>query len=378
MGRRFILKALLAVMGVAAIFTCQAQSNNKKIAEQRRVIANLEKKIAEDERRIKQLKDNKSSTQERVRLLTRQISTRNDLLEANRRQMGLLDREIARTDSTARALSSDLAREKERYGETVRESYCNYRHGNYLTYLFSSGDFLDMSRRIVLLREAAAKRSERIERIRSLSDEVSQTLDTLTRRQASLDSVKRNLSAQKQRLQRDAQTARNTVRKLSSQEQQTLRNKLAREEQLSVAINELRKLTRGNKEGASFSRKTSNLRLPVVGGTVRRYKGNMAEIVGGKGAAIISIYEGKVLEIKRNRITNKYDVYIAHGQYISSYANLSDVDVAKGDKVARNQRIGTIGSSVNLTTMEMEYKLVFGIYAPTPNVQLKASDCFKK
>ena len=35
-------------------------------------------------------------------------------------------------------------------------------------------------------------------------------------------------------------------------------------------------------------------------------------------------------------------------------------------------------SSVNLTTMEMEYKLVFGIYAPTPNVQLKASDCFKK
>lgn len=187
-----------------------------------------------------------------------------------------------------------------------------------------------MSRRIVLLREAAAKRSERIERIRSLSDEVSQTLDTLTRRQASLDSVKRNLSAQKQRLQRDAQTARNTVRKLSSQEQQTLRNKLAREEQLSVAINELRKLTRGNKEGASFSRKTSNLRLPVVGGTVRRYKGNMAEIVGGKGAAIISIYEGKVLEIKRNRITNKYDVYIAHGQYISSYANLSDVDVAKG------------------------------------------------
>ena len=101
MGRRFILKALLAVMGVAAIFTCQAQSNDKKIAEQRRVIANLEKKIAEDERRIKQLKNNKSSTQERVRLLTRQISTRNDLLEANRRQMGLLDREIARTDSTA-------------------------------------------------------------------------------------------------------------------------------------------------------------------------------------------------------------------------------------------------------------------------------------
>lgn len=378
MVRRIIYVLMVAAAVLAAAGRVAAQSNDRKIAEQRRVIANLEKKIAEDEKRIKRLKNDKSTTQERVRLLTRQISTRNDLLDANQKQIRLLNGEIARTDSTAQRLSSELDREKGRYAEMVRESYRNYRHGNYLTYLFSSGDFLDMSRRIVLLREVAAQRGEKIEQIRRLNEEVTQTLDTLTRRRASLDSVKRNLSAQKQRLQRDAQTARNTVKRLSSQEQQTLRNKLAREEQLSVAISELRKMTQGNKEGASFSRKTSNLRLPVVGGTVRRYKGNMAEIVGPKDAAIISIYEGKVLEIKRNRITNKYDVYIAHGQYISSYANLSDVDVAKGAKVARNQRIGTIGSSVNLNTMEMEYKMVFGIYAPTPDVKLKASDCFRK
>lgn len=378
MVRRIIYVLMVAAAVFAAAGRVAAQSNDRKIAEQRRVIANLEKKIAEDEKRIKRLKNDKSTTQERVRLLTRQISTRNDLLEANQKQIRLLNGEISRTDSTAQRLSSELDREKGRYAEMVRESYRNYRHGNYLTYLFSSGDFLDMSRRIVLLREVAAQRGEKIEQIRRLNEEVTQTLDTLTRRRASLDSVKRNLSAQKQRLQRDAQTARNTVKRLSSQEQQTLRNKLAREEQLSVAISELRKMTQGNREGASFSRKTSNLRLPVVGGTVRRYKGNMAEIVGPKDAAIISIYEGKVLEIKRNRITNKYDVYIAHGQYISSYANLSDVDVAKGAKVARNQRIGTIGSSVNLNTMEMEYKMVFGIYAPTPDVKLKASDCFRK
>ena len=34
----------------------------------------------------------------------------------------------------------------------------------------------------------------------------------------------------------------------------------------------------------------------------------MAEISGPKGAHVISIYDGKVVEIKRNRITNKYDV----------------------------------------------------------------------
>ena len=64
-------------------------------------------------------------------------------------------------------------------------------------------------------------------------------------------------------------------------------------------------------EGASFSTKTTGLRLPVTAGSVKRYKENMAEISGPKGAHVISIYDGKVVEIKRNRITNKYDVFVA-------------------------------------------------------------------
>ncbi len=91
---------------------------------------------------------------------------------------------------------------------------------------------------------------------------------------------------------------------------------------------------------------------------------NMAEITGPKGARVTSIYEGKVVEIKRNRITNKYDVYVAHGEYLTTYANLGSVAVQKGQKVAKNAALGTIGSSVNVTTMETEYKLVFGIYSP--------------
>lgn len=374
----YILLILAAIFSVAAALPVSAQQNNTKIAAQRRIIADLEKKIADEERKISNLKNNKASTQERVRILTRQIQNRDDLLSANERQLRLLQREINSTDSTATLLAAKLELDKARYAEMVRESYRNYRHNNYLSYIFSSGDFLDVARRITVLREVAVKRGEKIEEIRSLSSQVAEQRDILARRQASLDSVKRSLSAQKKRLQRDALSAKSTVNKLSKQEQQALRTKLERERQLNVAISELRKLTKGNREGASFSKQTSRLNLPLVGGTVRKYRGNMAEIIGRKNADVISIYEGKVLEIKRNKINNKYDVYIAHGEYISSYANLSDVCVAKGDKVAKNRKIGTVGSSVNLATMEMEYKLVFGIYAPTPDITLKASDCFKK
>ena len=352
--------------------------NSKKIAEQQRVIANLEKRIAEDERKIKNLKNTKSNTQKQVQLLTRQIESRNQLLSANRKQINLLNRDISRTDSTARKLSAQLERTKAQYADLVRESYRNYRHNNYLSYIFSAESFTDVVRRITILRDVALVRSEKIKEIENLKSEVARQRDTLARRQEALNATRRSLNNQKQKLQKDANTARSTVKKLTNQEKQTLRNKMAREEQLEVAIKELRRLTKGNKEGASFSKQTSNLNLPVVGGTVRKYRGNMAEIVGRKDAGIITIYAGKVIDIKRNRITNKYDVYVAHGEYISTYANLSEVCVEKDSKVTKNQRIGTIGSSVNLNTMEMEYKMVFGIYSPNPNEVMSASSCFSK
>jgi murein DD-endopeptidase MepM/ murein hydrolase activator NlpD len=147
---------------------------------------------------------------------------------------------------------------------------------------------------------------------------------------------------------------------------------------LDAAIDALRRLTKGNTEGASFSRSTSNLNLPVVGGRVKEYKGNMAVVTGVKGAAVRSIYDGKVVEVRRNRISGKYDVFVAHGEYITSYAGLDNVTVAKDAKVAKNGTIGVIGASVNLTSMQTEYRIVFGIYSPNPKETMRAADCFKK
>lgn len=366
---------LFLLLGVGSI---AAQNTDQQIAAQKRLIADLEKQIAREEQEISKLKKGRASAEETVRRLARQIDSRNQLLDVTERDARKLEVEVARTDSVARGLSASLDAHKRRYAEMVREAYRNYKHNNYLTYLFSSSDFNQVARRITNLREVAAMRERQMEQIVTLSKQVSVERTRLTGQQRALDSVKRSLTTQRTRLQKDSQAARANIKQLSKKEKAALQQKIAREQRLDVAIDELRKLTRGNKEGNTFTAKTSNLRLPVVGGGVKRYKGNMAEIAGPKGAQVISIYEGKVVEVKRNRITNKYDVYIAHGEYISSYANLNSVTVGKDDKVARNQQIGTIGSGVDVMTMQPEYKMVFGIYGPSPKVQMRASDCFKK
>lgn len=368
-----LLPTLLLLLAV----TSAAAQNSRKIEEQKRVIANLEKKIADEEQQIANLKKGRAATEERAQRLARQIESRHHLMEETETQVRLLREEVARKNSEAGDLSAAYARHRQQYAAMVREAYRNYRHQGYLTYLFSSHSFADMANKIAVLREAAAAREAKMREIAALAEQVKTEKEALDARRQALDATTRKLARQKVELERDAKQARAEVERMSEKEKSALQRKVAQERQLSVAIGQLRKLTKGNTTGASFSARTSGLRLPVASGRVKRYRENMAEITGPKGAAVVSIYEGKVVEIKRNRITDKFDVFIAHGEYITSYANMGSVSVEKGQKVAKNQQIGTVGASVDVATMSTEYKLVFGIYPPDPSQRMLAENCFK-
>ena len=370
--------ALLMALPECAMSQKQSADEKARIAEQRRIIEQLERELAEDEKKLKSIKKDKSTAQQRVRNITRQINSRNQLLNRTEREIGSIERSISRNDSLLRQTQQSYTEERERYAEMVREAYRNYKQNNYITYLLASENFNDAARRIANIRAIATLREERLHRMDSLSKALDEQQQSLTERRHSLDSVQRKAEAQRKKLQSDVNSAKKTMSQLSKREQAALKEKMASEERLDAAIDALRKLTKGNKEGASFSRTTSNLNLPVVGGRVREYKGNMAEIVGSKGADVRSIYDGKVVEVRRNRITGKYDVFVAHGEYITSYANLDNVVVRKEQKIAKNGVLGEVGASVNLTTMKTEYKMVFGIYSPNPKEVMRAANCFKK
>ncbi len=371
------LTTILTLLLLLTAIQAPAQDDTR-IAEQRRIVEQLEQKIATEKLEIERLQRNRSASEEQLRLLARQIDKRAQLLNETEKQASLIEGEIGRRDSIATSLEQRLEVYRTQYAEMAREAWRNYSQQNYLTYLFSARDFADMARRLASLREMASLRERRIADIERTTREVSDERRKLAEQRLSLDSVTRKVTSQKRELEQDARTAKSTAKSLSTREKEAIARKRSQEQQLEVAISELRRLSKGNTEGASFSTKTSGLNLPVRGGSVKRYRGNMAEVKGVKGAAVISIYDGKVVDLRRNRITGKYEIYIAHGEYITSYANLGSASVAKGDKVSRNQQIGTIGSQVNVMTMQTEYEMVFGIYPPTAGTEISAENCFKK
>ena len=372
-----LLILLTSLLLLVATLPVTAQED-RRVEEQKKAIAALEKKIAAEEAAIGKLQKSRKTTEERARRLARQIEQRNQLLTATEREASRVEKEVARSSHMADSLAQALEHNRQQYNELAREAYRNYRQQNYISYILSSRDFSDVARRLTMMREMASLRERKLRDIQTLQQAVTEQKQQLETRQRELDSVSQKVAGQKKRLQRDATAAKQEIRSMNTKEKQALARKMEQEEQLSVAISELRKLTKGNKEGASFSARTSNLNLPVVGGRVKRYKGNMAEITGAKGASVRSIYEGKVVDVKRNRITAKYEVFVAHGEYITSYTNLGSISVEKGQKVAKNQPLGSVGAAVNVTTMETEYKIVFGIYSPNPKETMSAANCFKK
>ena len=376
MTRFALILGLLLCLTVPA--AGQKGDLQRQIAEKQRAIDALEKQIARGEQELTSIKKGKNSEQQSVQRLSRQIATRRQLLDETESQLSLLAEQLAASDSTAGALNVRLERYRAQYAAMVREAYRNYKQNSYLTYIFASKDFADVARRIANIRGVAKLREAKLREIAETAQEVGRQQELLAAQQQALDSTRRKIDAQRARYERDQRNAKARLQRMSAREKAVLREKERQEEQLDTAIAELQKLTKGNKAGASFSTRTSNLNLPVEGGRVKRYRDNMAEITGPKGARITAIYEGKVVDVKRNRITNRFDVYIAHGQYITSYANLNSVSVAKGQTVAKNSAIGVIGPAVDIQTMKTEYRLVFGIYPPAGAKKMRASDCFRK
>ena len=368
--------ALLTIAATLCFTAGAAAQNDKKKAELERKVKELERQIKEGERAISNIKSDKSAAQERARRLTKQIAVRNDLLEANERQARLLQAEVNRTDSTLNDLASRLGERTRQYGEMVRESYRNYRNDNYISFIFSSDGFVDMARRIAVLREVAVKRGEQIDDIHSLSAQVADKRSELSRQQASLDSVKRKITSEKAKMQSDVKSARTTVNQLSNREKQALKKKSEQERQLTVAKNELARLTKGNKVGNTLSTK-SKIDLPVVGGSRGKIAGDVCEIFGKPNARVNSVYDGKVIIVKSTG-NNRYEVYIAHGERVSSYSNLSEVTVKTNQTVSKNQQIGTIGSWVNPLKSEPEYKILFQLQSTTGKETFNLAAMFGK
>lgn len=373
-----MLKRLyVAVLLILCVLVVPVVAQKNNLSKQKKVVAELRQSIKNEEKKLRELKKNKASAQELVATLVKQIDSRTALIQETTAQIKVLTGEVRAAERRINDLSGQLSKLEKSLREIIRTAYRNYRYQSHLTYIFSAETFADLARRITTLRVATDYRKEQIDEVTAIRNNVKAEREKLAKRREELAAVKKQLDIERKKLNADMAAAKKSIEQMTAKEKEALLAKQQLQGQLSKEIEKLRALTKGNKIGSSFV-SGAKLKVPVEKGVVKRYKGNFAEIAGKEGAGVTAVYEGKVIKIARNKVNYKYDVFIAHGEYITSYANLSEVCVEEGSVVKRNQRIGTIGSFFDWETGMEEFKIIFGLSSPNPKEKVSVSVHFRK
>lgn len=368
----FALVSLLLALSISDAVAQKATS----VAEQKKRVEQYKRDLEKTKREVSELKRQKGSATKQVDKLTQQMNQRTSYIAETERKRDLLSLEADKLNQQIDSLLKALEHNKKVYAEVVRVAYRNYAANGSTTYLFSSTSISDAAHRMVNVRHIAEQRAALAEQIKEQGRRLVSMRNELQARRVELDSLGRSLEREHRELQRDRDEAKRTYEKLSEQERKALNEQKRQQKQLEEATKELRKLTEGNKVGKGFSTSTKNLNLPVEGGKTEKMQKNMVKIIGSKGNAVRSIYEGKVVRILVDN-TNHATVMIAHGHYVSVYSHLSQIRVKEGDVVKRNQTIGTIGIGVDHKGTMSAY-MQFMIVNTESNAQVDVMDCFKK
>lgn len=376
-----LLGALLAVAGApfAAASAAAPQSKNAQTdeAKQRKIIADIERSIAEGEKQLSTLKKDKQSASKRVKLLNRQIEQRNAVITSTNNKMKQIAGKIAESNQVARQLETRLELLEDANRSALRAAYRNYRMHNITVYLLSSDSFSEIARRIASLRAAADRNVRRMHEIQELRTKIAHEREVLDAEHKALADTKSKLDRERDAMRSNVKSLKEDVNRLSRKEKKIISTQMERSAQLDRELKRLRQMTKGNRVGDKFSRSTRGLNIPLAGGRAKRYDKDMAEFVGARGAAVRSVFDGKILDVKRNSMNNKFEIYIAHGEYITFYSGLATASVSAGQSVTRNQTIGTAGDVMDVLTQKVEGRIRFIIASPNGTETLSAASFFK-
>lgn len=379
--------------GLSVLLICLSVFCIGILAQSKR-LSDLERKRTEALERIEQttlmLNKNKATTRNtlyRLNVLTDQIKARESFLKDLDGELKTINSEVAEVQAEYADLSRNLSIKKEKYAKSLRLMSRKNKTEDKLMFILSARDLNQMTRRMRYLDEYATY--QRIQ-----AKEIMRKQTELNEKRLTLEAVYREKEAVKNKKEQEASTIekeRGTQSKLVSQlksKEKSLNADLAKQKRQADQLNkqidnliaeEARKAaeaaakdksekrtaeTKGGyamtqaemKLSGDFGKNRGLLPLPVSkpGSIVvhfgeQKYQGlkyvqmnsKGVDIQTTPGASALSVFGGVVSKVSPQKGSNIL-VIIRHGNYLTVYANLSDVYVKAGDKVKLGEAIGKI------------------------------------
>ena len=340
----------------------------------------------------------KTSAKKRANVLTQvetvqlKMERQDALVRVTNLQINRLTKEININLRNIEKLRSELTSLKKDYAEMVVSARKNQSTQNRLMFILSSESFWQAYKRMAYMKQYSASRKQQGEEIAAKTKAIQQyTLDLVEQRKDKKQLIEENRKAKKEldSIRKKQNTLVLNLKKRERNYTAQIKKKQKQREAIDKEITRLirQAITESNKKAgtktvsfvltpeakalaASFVSNKGRLPWPVEKGIVTQrfgtqrhpvvrtttIKSNGVTLSVPASATARSIFEGIVLNIVQFKGSNPI-VLIQHGNYISSYKNLSKVYVKKGDRIAAKQTIGQIFTNKDTGKTTLQFSL---------------------
>lgn len=367
--RFFFLLLLLLIPFLSYNQTRRDLELNRKRTEEKISITNslLENTSREREKSLIQLQ-----------LLNSKISLQKNLISDIENQISLVETEIVDRNLLISGLQNDLNKLKVEYSKLIRFAWKNRSGMQIIMFIFASSDFNQSYRRLRFYQQLIRFRQKQAEQIQHTSKSIQHEVNELATKRRQLaayqDARKREvdeLNSEQTRYTRGVKTLQQRERQLRRELEESVKAM----EAISKAIQEMiaeeqRKAQQARQAvardsrylqlSAGFEGNRGKLPWPANPGVIVgafgehnhpvlrgvKVKNNGIDISTQPNAPVNAIFDGEVKRIVNIPGAN-VAVIIRHGDYLTVYSNLAVVNVATGDRVSANQKIGNVFTDKN-------------------------------
>ncbi len=368
---------ILFIIFVLLSSNAHGQTNEQKALETRR--EQLQKEIEDINRLLFAEKKQKGTVLDQMEVLDQKINVRQQLIRVTNQQANLLNRQINANIRNISKLREDLDALKEEYATMIQKSYRNRSQQSRLMFLLSSENFFQAFKRLQYMKQYTQFRKEQGEDIVKKTEELIQLNNDLTNQRKEKEVLLaqnlkakglllNEIKAQKDLLKSIRQNESNyasainkkkqEARKIDQQIERLIRSAIAASNKKagkSVTSNKFVLTPEATLVANNFSANKGKLIWPVEKGIKQqgfgiykdavypgiKHQSNGVIIATDEGATARAVFEGEVIAILAVPGGNK-GVQIKHGNFISTYYNLSNLYVKKGDKVSLKEELGKI------------------------------------
>ena len=389
----FSHQVLLVLFGITILAqTANAQDQRQQNLENQRKL--LQQEIKQINKLLFSNEKQKKSVLTEFEDLSLKINVRGRLIRVTNEQANRLTQKISVNQRIIRQQRKDLENLKKDYSEMIRKSYQSSNGQSRMMFLFSSESFLQAYKRSQYLNQYTSFRKKQGELIAQKTKTLQQlNIDLLAQKLKKEELVKENKKAQQ--LYKTEQSSQQVLIKALKKKERSFVSQIKKKQKKAAAINkEIQRLIR---EAIVASNKTagknSNAKIftltpedqlisdniiankgklpwPLEQGVVVQKFGKQPHpvvkttMIQSNGVIIAtpqssearSVFEGKVMSIIGFKGSNP-TVLVQHGNYITTYSNLSEVYVTKGQKVNAKEKIGRVFTNPETGKTELKFSI---------------------